>query len=257
MTGDFDRSIVASTAHRPWPMPDGPWLMTQTWNDLLFAHWRVDRAEMRRAVPEAFDLDLFDGEAWLGVVPFYMTNVGVRGMPAAPGLSAFPELNVRTYVRVGERPGVYFFSLDAGRRLVVAAARALLNLPYFSAVMSVERRDGAVHYQSSRPSGERAEFNATYEPDGAPFAASAGSIEYFLTERYCLYHHDRRGRPYRLEIHHRPWSLQLARATIAINTMAAASHLTISSSPPLLHFARRQDAVAWAPSRLSGRENAS
>ena len=238
-------------------MPDAPWLMTQSWNDLLFAHWRVDGAELRRAVPEAFDLDLFDGEAWLGVVPFSMTNVGVRGMPALPGLSAFPELNVRTYVRVGERPGVYFFSLDAGRRLAVAAARALLNLPYYAAVMSVERRDAAVHYQSSRRSRRRAEFDATYEPASTPFAASAGSIEYFLTERYCLYHLDRRGRPYRLEIHHRPWSLQLARATIAINTMAAASHLTIDGSPSLLHFARRQDAVAWAPSRLSGRENAS
>ena len=172
-------------------------------------------AEMRRAVPDAFDLDLFDGEAWLGVVPFYMTNVGLRAAPALPWLSAFPELNVRTYVRVAERPGVYFFSLDAGRRLAVAAARALLNLPYYAAAMRVERRDAAVHYQSARRSRRPAEFKAIYEPASAPFAASVGSIEYFLTERYCLYHHDRRGRPYRLEIHHRPWSLQLARATIS------------------------------------------
>ena len=129
MSDAFDRSIVDSTAHRPWPMPSAPWLMTQSWNSLLFAHWRVDVAEMRRAVPDAFDLDLFGGEAWLGVVPFYMTNVGLRAAPALPWLSAFPELNVRTYVRVADRPGVYFFSLDAGRRLAVAAARALLNLP--------------------------------------------------------------------------------------------------------------------------------
>ena len=150
MSDAFDRSIVESTAHRPWPMPSAPWLMTQSWNSLLFAHWRVDASEVRRAVPDVFDLDLFDGEAWLGVVPFYMTNVGVRAAPALPWLSAFPELNVRTYVRVAERPGVYFFSLDAGRRLAVAAARALLNLPYYAAVMSVERRDAAVHYQSAR-----------------------------------------------------------------------------------------------------------
>ena len=134
MSDAFDRSIVDSTAHRPWPMPSAPWLMTQSWNDLLFAHWRVDASQMRRAVPDVFDLDLFDGEAWLGVVPFYMTNVGVRAAPALPWLSAFPELNVRTYVRVAERPGVYFFSLDAGRRLAVAAARALLNLPYHAAM---------------------------------------------------------------------------------------------------------------------------
>ena len=250
MPDGFDRSIVESTAHRPWPLPSEPWLMTQSWNNLLFAHWRVDALQMRLAVPDVFDLDLFDGEAWLGVVPFYMTNVGARAAPALPWLSAFPELNVRTYVRVSERPGVYFFSLDAGRRLAVAAARAFLNLPYHAAVMSVERREAAVHYQSARRMGH-AEFNAIYEPASAPFAASVGSIEYFLTERYCLYHHDRRGRPYRLEIHHRPWFLQLARATITINTMAAASHLSIDGSPPLLHFARRQDVVAWAPTRLS------
>jgi uncharacterized protein len=256
MSDGFDRSIVDSTAHRPWPMPSAPWLMTQSWNGLLFAHWRVDASQIRRAVPDVLDLDLFDGQAWLGVVPFYMTNVGVRAVPALPWLWAFPELNVRTYVRVAGRPGVYFFSLDAGRRLAVAAARALLNLPYYAAVMSVERRDAAVHYQSARRSGG-ADFNAGYEPAGAPFAASMESIEYFLTERYCLYHYDRRGCPYRLEIHHRPWSLQLACATITINTMAAASRLTTNGSPPLLHFARRQDVVAWAPMRLSDRHHRS
>ena len=199
MSDAFDRSIVESTAHRPSPMPSAPWLMTQSWNSLLFAHWRVDASQVRQVVPDDFDLDLFHGEAWLGVVPFYMTNVGVTAAPALPWLSAFPELNVRTYVRVSDRPGVYFFSLDAGRRLAVAAARALLNLPYHAAVMSVERRDAAVHYQSARRSGG-ADFNAVYEPASAPFAASMESIEYFLTERYCLYHYDRRGCPYRLEI---------------------------------------------------------
>jgi uncharacterized protein YqjF (DUF2071 family) len=227
--------------------------MTQSWNSLLFAHWRVDAAEIRRAVPKAFDLDLFDGEAWLGVVPFYMTNVGLRSAPTLPWLSAFPELNVRTYVRVAQRPGVYFFSLDAGRRLAVAAARASLNLPYYAAAMTVEHREAAVHYQSARRSRAPAEFNAIYEPASAPFTASVGSIEYFLTERYCLYHHDHRGRPYRLDSHHRPWCLQLAGATITINTMAAASRLTINGSPQHLHFARRQDVVAWAPTRLSNR----
>jgi uncharacterized protein len=194
MSDRFDRSIVMSTAHRPWPMPTAPWLMTQSWHDLLFAHWRVDTSQLRRAVPDFFELDLFDGEAWVGVVPFYMTNVGLRAAPALPWLSAFPELNVRTYVRVSDRPGVYFFSLDAGRRLAVAAARALLNLPYYAAAMRVDRPDSAVHYQSARRSGG-AEFHAIYEAAGTPFTASVGSIEYFLTERYCLYHYDRRGRP--------------------------------------------------------------
>jgi uncharacterized protein YqjF (DUF2071 family) len=250
MTDRFDRSIVTSIAHRPWPMPQTPWVMTQSWNNLLFAHWRVDASELQRAVPDAFDLEQFDGGAWLSVVPFSMTHVGVRGAPALPWISAFPELNVRTYVRVAERPGVYFFSLDAGRRLAVTAARALLNLPYYFAAMSAESHGDRVDYRSTRRSRGRAEFKATYEPVSAPFVAAVGSIEYFLTERYCLYHLDRRGRPYRLEIHHRPWALQTARAAIALNTMAAASGLTVHGSPTLLHFARRQDVVAWRPTPL-------
>lgn len=257
MSSDFDHSIIESTKHRPWPMPRGAWLMSQSWHDLLFAHWRVDVSEVRRAVPAAFDLDLFDGEAWLGVVPFQMTNVGLRATPALPGISAFPEINVRTYVRVGDRPGVYFFSLDAGRRLAVAAARTLFNLPYYAADMVVERRGNEVRYDSSRRTRPSADFKASYEPTGPPFVAAVGSIEYFLTERYCLYHHNRRGHPYRLDIHHPPWTLQVARATIAVNTMAAASQLTLDGEPALLHFARRQDVVAWAPTRLSNRRHRS
>jgi uncharacterized protein len=253
MNGNFDVAIVESTAHRPWPMPRAPWLMTQSWHDLLFAHWRVDVSEVRRAVPAAFDLDLFNDEAWLGVVPFHMTNVGLRATPAVPWLSAFPELNVRTYVRVADRPGVYFFSLDAAGWLAVAAARTLLNLPYYTADMTLERRGDGLQYESVRRTRQRAQFKATYEPVGDPFAASVGSIEYFLTERYCLYHHNRRGHPYRLDIHHRPWSLQVARATITMNTMAAVSQLTLNGAPAMLHFARRQDVVAWAPTRLSAR----
>ena len=223
--------------------------MTQSWHNLLFAHWRVDASRVRRLVPAMFELDLFNNEAWLGIVPFYMTNVGFRGVPSLPWLSAFPELNVRTYVRVGNRPGVYFFSLDAGRRLAVEAARRVLNLPYFLAEMSVEVGEDAVVYDSARtqrPAG----FKAKYGPIGPAFAAREGSLEYFLTERYCLYQQTRRGVPYRLEIHHPRWSLQVAQATVATNTMADASGIAISGPPALLHFVRRQDVIAWAPTYL-------
>ena len=251
MSSDFDYSIVESIAHRPWPMPRAPWLITQSWHDLLFAHWRVDVSDVRRAVPSAFDLDLFEGEAWLSVVPFYMTNVGLRLTPALPWVSRFLELNVRTYVRVGDRPGVYFFSLDAARWLAVAAARTFLNLPYYTADMTLQHRREGLRYESARRTRERATFEATYEPVGASFAPTPGSIEYFLTERYCLYHHSRRDHAYRLDIHHRPWSLHAARATIAINTMTAGRDLALRGAPALLHFARRQDVIAWAPARLA------
>ena len=248
-TTRFDRSVVRKTEHRPWPMPTAPWLMTQSWHNLLSAHWRVDASQLRRLVPTMFELDLFNNEAWLGVVPFYMTNVGLRAIPPLPWHSSFPELNVRTYVRVGNQPGVYFFSLDAGRRLPVEAARRFLNLPYFLAAMTVEDSGDAIVYDSARTQSP-AVFKATYGPTGPAFTASEGSLEYFLTERYCLYHETRRGGPYRLEIHHPPWSLQVAQATIVSNTMAAVSGVATSGPPALLHFVRRQDVITWAPTYL-------
>ena len=178
-----------------------------------------------------------------------MTNVTPRGVPSLPWVSAFPELNVRTYVRVGDRPGVFFFSLDAGSSLAVAAARSLFNLPYYPATMSVRTVGKVIEYRSVRESEKAAEFIATYEPRGRAFKAAAGTLEHFLTERYCLYHRDHSGAPYRLEIHHPPWRLQLAQAVFERNTMAEAAGFRIAGTA-VLHFARRQDMVAWLPTRL-------
>lgn len=249
---DFNQAILEETAHRPWPMPDSPWVMTQTWNDLLFAHWPVDAAALREHVPASFEIDLFDGQAWLGVVPFHMTNVTPRFVPALPWVSAFPELNVRTYVRVGDKPGVYFFSLDAGNPVAVGAARTLLNLPYYSAEMSVEPKDGGIHYRSRRGGENPAEFTATYRglEDARP--PRRGTLEYFLTERYCLYAVNHRFVAYRLDIHHPPWPLESAEAEITCNTMADAAGVRLPSMAPLLHFSKRQDMVCWSPSALSG-----
>jgi uncharacterized protein YqjF (DUF2071 family) len=180
-----------------------------------------------------------------------MTNVAPRGIPATPWFSRFPELNVRTYVRAGGKPGVFFFSLDATNALAVTVARTTLCLPYHRAAMEVERDDSAVRYRSRREGAEpRAEFVAAYRPVGDRFQSQPATLEHFLTERYCLYARHRGGRPYRLEIHHPPWSLQAAEAEISRNTIVDAVGLTLPSTPPLLHFARRQDAVAWLPSRV-------
>jgi uncharacterized protein YqjF (DUF2071 family) len=246
---DFNRAILTDTAHRPWPMPTRPWVMTQTWHQLLFAHWAVPPETMRPLVPAAFEIDVFDGRAWIGIVPFYMTNVAPRFVPSLPWVSEFPELNVRTYVRVGNRPGVYFFSLDAGSALAVHTARTLLNLPYHSAAMTMTSGNDGVVYESRRDAvGRPAEFRAVYGSTGDVFTAAHGSLEYFLTERYCLYHVTRRGRPYRLDIHHPPWPLQPARAEFVRNTMAEVNDLTLPPEPPVLHYSERQDMVAWPPS---------
>ena len=250
--GDFDTGIEKEVAHRPWLLPSASWVMTQTWHDLLFAHWRVDATHLESLIPAAFELDLFDNEAWVGVVPFHMTNVAPRGVPALPWLSAFPELNVRTYVRAADKPGIYFFSLDAARAPAVLIARAMLNLPYHLASMDVASDGHCVQYESRRKTRNepRPEFLATYEPVGPVFEARAGSLEYFLTERYCLYALNHGGRPYRLEIHHPPWQLQSAAAQLARNTMGLSAGVNLPSRPHVLHFSRRQDMLAWAPESL-------
>jgi uncharacterized protein YqjF (DUF2071 family) len=250
--GDFDSAVVNVVAHRPWKIPERRWVMTQTWHDLLFAHWHVPPRELSDKVPPEFELDLFDGDAWIGIVPFYMTNVAPRGIASLPWVSEFPELNVRTYVSVGGKPGVYFFSLDAGRALAVHAARALLNLPYFTATMTIAHEGGTIRYDSYRSGRQRtAAFAASYEPAGEVFTPLKGSLEYFLTERYCLYHRSHRRVPYRLEIHHRPWALQPARGELTWNGLALANGLRLPASAPLLHFSQRQDTLAWAPTALA------
>jgi uncharacterized protein len=253
MLNDFNYGILDETGHRPWPMPSAPWVMTQTWHDLLFAHWPVSAAALRAKVPAAFELDTFEGQAWVGVVPFRMSNVAPRAVPALPWISAFPELNVRTYVRVGGHGGVYFFSLDAANSVAVGVARVLAHLPYFSAEMQVVVKDDRwVHYRSSRTSssGAKAELEGRYRPTGPVHEPVAGTLEYFLTERYCLFTEDRAMRAYRLDIHHPPWPLQPAEAELPVNTMADAAGIQLPSTEPLLHFAKRQDMVAWPPFRL-------
>ena len=226
--------------------------MTQTWHDLLFVHWPIDARELRPRIPPAFHLDLFGGHAWLGVVPFRLTNVAPRGLPALPVLSAFTELNVRTYVIRDGKPGVWFFSLDADRRLAVAAARTLFHLPYFVADMDLRPDGSGIAFRSRRiaPGAAPAELHARYEPTGPIDEPRPGSLEHFLTERYCLYTVDRRSRPCRLEIHHPPWPLQPAAAELPVNTMAAAAGVRLPGMAPLLHFSRRQDMVAWALTRV-------
>ncbi len=226
--------------------------MTQIWHDLLFAHWPVDAEMLRRKIPSGFELDVFEGQAWIAVVPFRMSNVAPRGVPALPWVSAFPELNVRTYVRVADTPGVYFFSLDAGNPVAVGAARALAHLPYYTAEMTAETQDGWISYRSRRTTSGAppAEFAARYRPSGDPQPPADGTLEYFLTERYCLFTVDSDFHALQLDIHHPPWPLQRAEAEITVNTMADACGIRVPAMKPLLHFARRQDAVAWLPRRV-------
>lgn len=260
-------SPLAQTDHRPWPRPAAPWVMAQSWHDLLFAHWSISPALLRPWVPSILDLDTFDGSAWIGVVPFRMSGVRPRGLPAVPWLSAFPELNVRTYVRhpsSPDRPGVYFFSLDAANPVAVAIARAVFHLPYFRAAMAAVPQGEEVAYRSVRTHAgvDVGEFAGVYGPSGPVYVARPGDLDHWLTERYCLYavspfHSQPQPQPgawrlWRSEIHHLPWPLQPAHARLDVNTVAQSLGVPLADSPPLLHFARRIDVVVWPPKILNG-----
>ena len=227
--------------------------MAQRWHDLLFAHWPLPVDALRRHLPSTLILDTFDGVAWIGVVPFRMSHVRLRGLPALPWLSAFPELNVRTYVTVEDKPGVYFFSLDAGNLVAVAVARWWFHLPYFRARMTCTSDGRSVSYRSSRThrGAPGAEFVGRYRPCGDVFRTVFGTLEHWLTERYCLYAADTDHCIYRGDIHHQPWPLQPAEAEIAVNTMADAHNVALPNTPPLLHFARQLDVIVWSPRRVN------
>ena len=214
--------------------------MGQTWDDLLFLHYRVPADELRDLVPSGLEVEEHSGTGWIGVTPFAVNGLRARGLPALPFVSSFLELNVRTYVTREEKPGIWFFSLDASSRVAVEAARRVYRLPYFRADIHVERHGAESHYECRRHSGKS--FSAVYEAAGPVFEAAAGSLEHFLTERYCLYaQHE--SRLYRAEIHHRPWALQEADARVEQNTMPP-SRLKLGSET-LLHYSARQDVVIW------------
>ncbi len=239
-------ATLRKTDHRPWPPPPGSWFMAQTWEDLLFAHWPVPAAAVREHVPAELSVDEYDGSAWVGITPFRLSGLRLRAAPPAPFLSSFLELNARTYVTYEDKPGIWFFSLDASSRFAVEAARRGYRLPYFTARMGALGWDGLIRYSSERTSrrARPAAFSARYGPEGEVFNAAPGSLEYFLTERYCLYTLGPGRRVHRADIHHPPWPLQGAEAEIEENTMAP-DGLARPSEPPLLHYAERQDVVIW------------
>ena len=235
--------VLDDVGNRPWPVPDEPWVQAQTWEDLAFLHWQVDPDELGKLLPPELPVDTYDDVAWLGITPFVLTNFRLRGMPPLPKLSTFPELNVRTYATVDDKPGIWFFTLDAASQLAVEAAKRVYRLPYHHARMSAERHGLFVQYESARAG---AAFSGRYRGEGDFFYAEPGSLEHFLTERYCLYTEDG-GRLYRADIHHPPWPLQRGEAFVDLNTM---SPVPLPDDDPHVLFAVRQDVVVWALEEL-------
>ena len=246
-------NILNVVSHRPYPLPANRWRMTQRWNDLLFAHWPIPADAMARLIPPGLKIDTFDGYAWVAAVPFWMDLVRTRTFGerciAIPGTATFCELNLRTYVRspATDLSGIYFFSLDAASALAVIGARTLFHLPYFFASMrSQTRPDGTVEYTSNRLLTSRpVRFKARYRGSGEIAGPSRpGTLEYFLTERYCLFT-QHAGQVLRADIHHLPWPLEAAEAEISVNELPAAHGIALPHRPPILHFARQLQVYIW------------
>lgn len=235
-------------ANRSYPIPSRPFAMRMTWLDLLFMHWPVDVSLLRQHVPARLSIDTFDRSAWIGVVPFRMHPTRARFLPAVPFLSNFPELNVRTYVNIDGKPGVWFFSLDAFNRVAVEVARRTFHLNYCHAKMSCERNAEEILYTSRRTHRgmPAATFDARYRPIGVAAPATKGSLEHFLTERYCLYA-DRNGTLLRGEIAHETWPLRPAEADVRLNTMTEQLGFALPDTKPRLHFADRLEVIGWLP----------
>ncbi len=234
--------------HRPWPIPSSPWRWRQSWSDLLFAHWPIPAKDLRPLVPAGLEIQEFDSTSWVGVVPFRMHGVMLRPFPDMPYVSAFPELNLRLYVERDGKPGVWFLSLDATNPLVVWAARRFFHLPYVRARISLEEDSTGIRYLSDRVGGESpVRFHASYRSVGEPYESEPGTLEHWLTERYCLYAQSPDGKLYRADVHHHPWPLQRAAAEVEKNELLKPHGLELHGPPALLHFSRRVDVVVWSP----------
>jgi uncharacterized protein len=243
-------AIREDTAHRPWPLPSLPWIIGQSWQQQLFAHWPVPATTLHSLVPAPLVLDEFEGTTYVGITPFVIRDHRFRGVPL-PLMSTFPEMNLRTYVRYGGKSGVFFFSLDAASRLAVHGARASFRLPYYHAAMSIETHGEWITYRSTRLEKPLAQFSARYRPVSESREAVPGTLEYFLTERYALFVVLRNGSVMRGDIHHSPWQLHDAEAEISMNTLGSAHGISLPAIDPILHYSARQDALIWPPVHAS------
>jgi uncharacterized protein len=221
--------------------------MKQAWTDLLFLHWPIGIEDIRYKIHPHLEIDTFDGQPWLGITPFMLKKLRIRGTPAVPGLSEFAEINVRTYVHYQGKSGVWFFSLDAASLQALIGGRLLQHLPYFYAKGHINSEAEYFYFESRRLTKKppQACMKVRYRPTSDPFQADPDSLEAWLTERYSLYCQDQKGNLYRSDVHHMPWTLHQAEAVIEENTMASASGISLPETPPLIHFSVGVEATIW------------
>lgn len=251
------REFKLRTSQSPRPLPTGRWTMSQRWNDLLFAHWRLPAASIAPYLPEGLQPDTFQGSAWLGVVPLWADRFSFRGVPSIPWARSFPELHFRTYVhdKRTSTPGIYNLSVDIGNLMATVAARFIFRSQCNWAEMRLNQRtEREFSFYSRRLLvGQPVIFSARYRglgPTRRLAEIRGGSLEYFFTERYCLFTRSSAGQAVRANIHAVASPLEDAEAEIERNDLASALRIHVPDQEPVLHYSRRLAVYVW-PAELA------
>lgn len=239
--------LMNDSFHRPWPFPSKKWIMRQTWSNLLFVHWPISSETLRPYIPPSLQIDTFDRHAWLGIVSFVMEGIYPRGMSSISPSPKFSEVNVRTYVQCNGKPGVYFMSLDVNDWLSYTIAKRWLRLPYHPAEISIQQEGQTFDCQSIRKgkTNPPITFKGKYAPLSEVYFPKEGTLDHWLTERYCFFSTNNRGNIYCGEIHHCPWPLQHAESEICMNTLFSPFNVDLTKTKPISHFSKGVDSLIW------------
>lgn len=238
--------LLNNAAHRPWPVPSNNWIMRQKWRNFLFMHWPVNPELVSNLIPSPLRLDTFQGYAWLGYIAFLMDGIYPRALPKLPLTRRFPEINVRTYVQYDGKPGIFFLSIDVKNWASLKIARHWYHLPYHSSNVSIEHKGTTFSFQSIRNENNRhISFKALYKPISDVFSPEEGTLDHWLTERYCLYSRDKTSNIYCGEIHHLPWPLQKAEFEIQSNSLLSPFNINLRNTNPIAHYSGGVDALIW------------
>ncbi|MBU8880406.1 DUF2071 domain-containing protein [Bacillus sp. FJAT-29790] len=240
-------NLINEVAHRPWPVPSNKWVMRQTWSNLLFLHWPISSESLRPYIPPSIQIDIFGEYAWLGVILFVTEGVYPRGLSSVSLACKFPEINLRTYVIYNGKPGIYFLSLDSRNWASTMIGKSWFHLPYYYAQISFQQKGQAFHFQSTRKGkiDEPIKFSCNYAHSSEVYFTQEGTLDHWLTERYCMFSSDKGSNIYSVDLHHRPWPLQKAEAEIYTNTLFSPFHFDLSEVKPLSHFSKGIDALFW------------
>lgn len=237
--------IIQATDHRPWVLPTGPWAYYQEWNDALFLHWRIAPELLQPLIPKGTSLDLIDGDAWISLVAFTMEKVRPRQLPPWSFVSTFHEVNIRVYVTANQKPGVYFLSLEGGKRQSVQTARFLSGMAYQFASIQRRTKTTACHYTSiNRAKGCKLE--STFHI-GAPIQSKT-PLDLFLTEKYCAYF-EKKNQLFRYEIQHLPWNLYQVSLQHLVTDYTIAG-IKLDRPPELVHYSGGVKVLAWKADKI-------